>query len=68
MKTVRDGCEVQPNALDIKLSDQIEQLDELIRDEGNGEAFFDRTHITRGMQDLGGHCLAPEPSSGPWSR
>ena len=30
MKTVRDACELQPNALSIKLSDQVEQLDELI--------------------------------------
>lgn len=30
MKTVRDACSLQSNALSIKLSDQIEQLDELI--------------------------------------
>lgn len=30
MKTVRDACALQPNALSIKLSDQIEQLDEII--------------------------------------
>jgi len=52
MKTVRDACELQPNALSIKLSDQIEQLDELIGAEGDGSAFFERTHITQGMQDL----------------
>jgi len=52
MKTVRDACQLQPNALSIKLSDQIEQLDELISAEGNGAAFFEKTHITQGMQDL----------------
>jgi hypothetical protein len=52
MKTVRDACQLQPNALSIKLSDQIEQLDELITDEGSGEDFFKKTHITQGMQDL----------------
>ena len=52
MKTVRDVCELQPNALSIKLSDQVEQLDELIGGEGDGTAFFERTHITEGMQDL----------------
>ena len=52
MKTVRDACELQPGALSVKLSDQIERLDELIGEEGNGEAFFERTHITQGMQDL----------------
>jgi len=52
MKTVRDACQLQPNALSIKLSDQVEQLDELITAEGNGAAFFEKTHITQGMQDL----------------
>jgi hypothetical protein len=52
MKTVRDACQVQDNALSIKLSDQIEQLDQLIYVEGEGEAFFEKTHITQGMQDL----------------
>lgn len=52
MKTVRDACQLQSNALSIKVSDQIEQLDELIRAEKGGAAFFERTHITQGMQDL----------------
>ncbi len=52
MKTVRDACVPQQNALSIKLSDQVEQLDELITMEGNGDAFFEKTHITQGMQDL----------------
>ncbi len=52
MKTVRDACKPQDNALSIKLSDQIEQLDELINDEGDGAVFFEKTHITQGMQDL----------------
>ena len=34
MKTVRDVCELAPNALSIKLSDQIEQLDDLNRGRG----------------------------------
>ena len=52
MKTVRDACELQPNAISIKLSDQIEQLDELITAEGDGRAFFEKTFITQGMKDL----------------
>lgn len=42
MKTVRDACTLQPNALSIKLSDQIEQLDELIHAEGDGAAYTSR--------------------------
>lgn len=52
MKTVRDACQLQPNALSIKLSDQIERLDELIEEEGNGIEFFEKTHITQGMDSL----------------
>ncbi len=52
MKTVRDACTLQPNALSIKLSDQIEQLDELIHAEGDGAAYFSKTFITHGMQEL----------------
>lgn len=52
MKTVRDACELQPQALSIKLSDQVEQLDELIGAEGEGFSFFEKTYITQGMQDL----------------
>ncbi len=52
MKTVRDACTPQANALSIKLSDQIEQLDELITAEGDGSEFFEKTFITQGMQDL----------------
>jgi hypothetical protein len=54
MKTVRDACQVEDNALSIKLSDQIEQLDELITAEADGGAFFERTHITPGLERASG--------------
>jgi len=59
MTTVRDDCSLQENALSIKLSDQIEQPDELITSEGNGNAFFEKTYITK-------HCSSqdgPEPAN-----
>ena len=34
--SVKDACILQENALDIRVADQIEQLDELIRMEGSG--------------------------------
>ena len=52
MKTVKQACVLAPNALSIDVSDQIEQLDELIHAEGNGEAFYQKTFITAGMRDL----------------
>ena len=58
MKTVRDACELHDKALSIRLSDQIEQLDELIGAEDDGRAFFERTHITEGMRNLIGEGIA----------
>src|SRR5271166_2997004 len=58
MKSVRDACILQPNALEIRLSDQIEQLDELISAEGGGEDFFAKTYITEGMHTLVAEGLA----------
>jgi hypothetical protein len=58
--TVKDACTLQENALDVRVSDQIEQLDELITAEGNGAAFFARTHITAGMR-----VTASWPASAP---
>ncbi len=52
MKTVRDACVVQDNALSIKLWEQVEQLDELITAQGDGSVFFEKTFITQGMKDL----------------
>lgn len=52
LQTVKDACTLQENALEIRVSDQIENLDELIKAEGDGRAFFERTHITQGMRSL----------------
>lgn len=52
MKTVKQACQLAPNALSIDVSDQIEQLDQLISSEGNGEEFYAKTFITAGMRDL----------------
>ena len=52
MKTVRDACILEDNALSITLGDQVEQLDGLITAEGDGSAFFAKTYITNGMQEL----------------
>ena len=50
--TVQNACTPHPKALSIRLSDQVEQLDALINAQDTGHAFFERTHITDGMQDL----------------
>jgi hypothetical protein len=57
MKTVRDACQLQPNALAIKLSDQIEQLDELVTAGGDGFVFFEKIYLPQGMRDLIGEGI-----------
>lgn len=57
MKTVKQACQLAPNALSIDVSDQIEQLDQLIQGEGNGEVFYSKTFITAGMRDLLGGTI-----------
>jgi len=52
LQTVRDLCTLHEGALGFRVSDGVEKLDELIRDEGDGRAFFARTHITQGMDLL----------------
>lgn len=51
MKTVKNACKLQPNALEINVGDQIEQIDQLIK-ETDGREYFAKTHITDGMQEL----------------
>lgn len=41
LKSVKDACVLRPNALDIRVSDQVERLDQLIS-EGDGKDFFRR--------------------------
>jgi chaperonin cofactor prefoldin len=51
MKTIRSACQLQPNALEINVGDQIEQLDQIINDT-NGQEYFKKTFITDGMKTL----------------
>ncbi len=51
MTTIRTACTLQPNALEINVGDQIEKLDEVIQ-ETDGRAYFQKTHITEGMETL----------------
>ena len=51
MKTIRSACQLQPNALEINVGDQIERLDQIIHDT-NGQEYFKKTFITDGMKTL----------------
>jgi predicted nuclease of predicted toxin-antitoxin system len=51
MKTVKNACKLQPNATEISVGDQIEQLDQIIKDT-DGNDYFGKTHVTDGMKIL----------------
>lgn len=51
MKTIRNACKLQPNALEISVGDQIEHLNQIIQDT-DGIDFFGKTFITEGMKTL----------------
>src|SRR3984957_16725176 len=52
-QTIKDACQYDPKAIDYALSDQIENLDDLIgHDPKAAEAFFHKTYVTGGMKTL----------------
>src|SRR4051812_49348337 len=53
LQTVRDACEFDPRAIDYALSDQIEDLGDLVdHDPAAAHAFFEKTYVTGGMATL----------------
>lgn len=53
LQTVKDACRFDPKAIDYALSDQIENLDDLIgHDAKAAKEFFDKTYVTGGMKTL----------------
>ena len=52
LRTVRDACTIHPIVHDYRMSEAIENLSDLIKEEGNGEEFFARNYVTQGMDTL----------------
>ena len=52
LKTVKQACRFNPIIQDYRMSQGIENLADLIDDEGDGKAFFSRNFITHGMGQL----------------
>ena len=53
LQTVKDTCKFDSKAIDYALSDQIENLDDLIgHDPKSAEAFFSKAYVTGGMKTL----------------
>lgn len=52
LRTVRDACTIHPMVHDYRMSEAIENLSDLIQEEGSGEEFFARNYVTQGMDTL----------------
>ena len=52
LATVRDACRIHPMVHDYRMTEAIENLSDLISDEGNGSEFFARNYVTQGMEAL----------------
>lgn len=52
IKTVKQSCRFNPVIQDYRMSQGIENLADLITDEGDGQEFFSRNYVTHGMEQL----------------
>mgnify|MGYP003662670920 FL=1 len=52
IKTVKQACVFNPVVRDYRMAQGIENLSDLITDEGDGRAFFSRNFVTKGMEQL----------------
>ena len=52
IKTVKQACQFNPVIQDYRMSAGIENLADLINDQGDGREFFSRNHVTHGMEQL----------------
>ncbi|WP_025769512.1 DUF499 domain-containing protein [Thioalkalivibrio sp. HK1] len=52
IKTIKQSCHFNPIIQNYRMSQSIENLADLIMDEGDGREFFSRNYITRGMEQL----------------
>ena len=52
IKTIKQACSFNPIIQDYRMSQGIENLADLIKEEGDGRAFFSRNYITHGMSQL----------------
>lgn len=52
IKTIKQACSFNPVIQDYRMSQGIENLADLIKDEGDGREFFSRNYVTHGMEQL----------------
>jgi len=52
LKTVKDACKVHPSTLDYQVAGGVESLAQMIDANDEGQAFFAKSYLTRGMEEL----------------
>ena len=52
LKTVKQACTFNPVIRDYRMAEGIENLADLIADNGDGRDFFARNYVTHGMEQL----------------
>ena len=52
IKTIKQACHFNPIIRDYRMAQGIENLADLISDEGDGRDFFKRNYVTHGMEQL----------------
>ncbi len=52
LKTVKDACQVYPTTLNYQAAIGVEDLGELLAPRDRGQGFFEKSYMTRGMEEL----------------
>lgn len=52
LKTVKDACKVHPSTLDYQVAGGVESLAQMIDASDGGQAFFAKSYLTKGMEEL----------------
>ncbi len=52
IRTVKQACKFNPAVRDYRMAEGIENLSDLIEDQGDGRDFFKRNFVTNGMRQL----------------
>lgn len=52
LRTVKDACEIHPSTLDYQVAGDVESLAQVLNATDEGKHFFEKSYLTRGMEEL----------------
>jgi predicted AAA+ superfamily ATPase len=52
LKTVKDACKLHQSTIDYQVAGGVENLAKVINATDEGQDFFEKSHMTSGMEDL----------------